>query len=175
MNIGEWINAAHDNAVSHGWWDMEESKQQHIVMIVSEWIEALQAWRNEEGILYYKSDKPEGIAVELIDGVIRCMDMMGSEMFGGEVFEDEQEKSIAATVETYDAYVNKNAPSVLDCDFPKFIHMLISQTMHDMLYSAVCLALWYLNSRIGVDPERVLTAKHEYNKGRPYRHGNKRC
>jgi len=71
----------------------------------SELSEALEEYRNGKPMVYEENGKPEGIAVELIDCVIRIFDSLRE---------------------------------------------------------------W------GVDVEEVLEMKMEYNKNRPYRHGNKK-
>ena len=127
MTVNEFAKEVHENAVAHGWWETARSFPEVAALIHSEVSEALEEWRDGNPTIYgncsipggvcefkdscdkdEKADacKPEGVAVELCDAIIRILD--------------------------YLAYM-------------------------------------------GVDVEAVLMAKHEYNKGREYRHGGKRA
>ena len=114
MTVNEYAKDVHENAVAHGWYDEKISFPEVAAMIHCEISEAIQEYREGKPLIYGCycdkenkdcSCKPEGLAVELCDAVMRIFD-----------------------------------------------------------YLAYC----------GVDIEAVLVAKHEYNIGRPYRHGDKR-
>lgn len=94
----------HKNAIEHGWYDEPRTFGDVIALCHSELSEALEAHRKRESDFYMETEKPEGVAVEMIDCVIRIFDYLAS----------------------------KN-----------------------------------------IDIERIITLKHEYNAGRPYRHGGK--
>ena len=119
MTVNEFAKEVHENAVAHGWWETARSFPEVAALIHSEVSEALEEWRDGNPAIYgccgipgcdkdekTGTCKPEGVAVELCDAIIRILD--------------------------YLAYM-------------------------------------------GVDVEAVLMAKHEYNKGREYRHGGKRA
>lgn len=94
MNINELAKDIHENAVNHGFWEKEPSFPEIIALIHSELSEALEEYRNgnppvygtcavsrEHCPHYGECDthdpsgcKPEGIAVELADAVIRILD-----------------------------------------------------------------------------------------------------
>lgn len=116
----------HRNAVEHGWWDEPRTFGEIVALCHSELSEALEEYRNGQPLawaivlegdddtvprretdpaLWTPDQKPEGIAVEMIDCIIRILDWCG---------------------------------------------------------------------HAGVDVEQLLMIKHEYNKGRPYKHGGKR-
>ena len=136
MNLTEFSKEVHQNAMDHGWWEKEVTFGEVIALCHSELSEALQEYRDGMPMEYrrcefyrhqvskiacekekcsanltggcderYISDKPEGVAVELADCILRILDYCGKE---------------------------------------------------------------------GIDIERILLEKHDYNKGRPYRHGGKR-
>lgn len=134
--INEVAKQIHENAVDHGWWDEERSFPGIIALCHSELSEALEEYRSRRPFEWYaceecesgrpcdpedqydcanysfkekcehRSKKPEGIAVEMTDCIIRILDWCGKE---------------------------------------------------------------------GIDIDRIISTKHEYNKSRPYRHGGKKC
>ena len=208
MLISELAKAVHDNAVEHGWWDDKREAPEIIALVHSEWSEALEEARagrpmayiavetgsqrdpvtsiiprNEEGkyvapwgMEYH--GKPEGVAVELIDGCIRILDYMGemgveiqdndtgaySEFDGlySEDFIDEPLQPVAHLI----ANLHKLTSDALTYD------EIIGSVNPFKLLCTMALALswvkWY-----GLDPLALLLEKHEYNKSRPYKHGKK--
>lgn len=123
-----WAQAIHENAVIHGWWakspadaadfhspadagescaDGDRPLPEILMLCVCELAESMEEYRNGKPLIYDGEDgKPEGIAVEMVDCMIRILDWMG----------------------------------------------------HN-----------------GVDVDELIRKKHEYNKGRPYRHGGKKA
>ncbi|WP_182540599.1 nucleoside triphosphate pyrophosphohydrolase family protein [Fontibacillus panacisegetis] len=86
VGINKLVKAAHENAVSKGWWDEDRSFGEIIALIHSEASEALEDYRNgraindmwlepeDETMMYAK---PCGIPSELADIVIRVFDACG--------------------------------------------------------------------------------------------------
>lgn len=101
--LTEWAHCIHDIAVSHGWWESEDGKcddgdrpfPEIVALCHSELSEALEEYRIgrpmayidpgfpheyvEDPKIWPDNDKPEGIAVEMIDCIIRILDWMGHE------------------------------------------------------------------------------------------------
>lgn len=101
MTITEIVSRAHDNAVKHGFWNPAPEFGTAIALIHSELSEALEEARDGRPDLYFvipaqkangsvipeirtdwgvgdfKGEKPEGVAVELADVVIRIADLCG--------------------------------------------------------------------------------------------------
>lgn len=98
MNMNEWAREIHENAVNHGWWETDRELPEILMLIVSELSEALEEYRKGDmmdgriSCMHYYSGggyvanaptvcckKPEGIAVEVIDALIRILDWCGKE------------------------------------------------------------------------------------------------
>lgn len=97
MTISEIVERAHQNAVKHGFWDPGPEFGSAMALIHSELSEALEEMRagnkirpgNPVPMVYYSGGgyvasaptkcclKPEGVAIELADAVIRIADLCG--------------------------------------------------------------------------------------------------
>ena len=106
MEINELVKKAHENAVNHGFWNPTPAFGTSIALIHSELSEALEEEREGRPLVWYKCTegdplpcnptdetdcfqyghedacqyrhpKPEGVAVELADAVIRIADLCG--------------------------------------------------------------------------------------------------
>lgn len=195
MNLNDFMKEAHENAVQHGFWDEKRPIEETIALIHSEWSEALEEYRADRP-MYYKvckncgepcmkggcgdynygkcelnelDPKPEGIAVELIDGVIRIMDYLGAVAKSVEITSDEAEE-----ISEY-GLIRSGYPERME--LPVLIGILHAETSTFLcsnkvsrLLCAVGLVFRYIRQQ-GLDPEFILREKHEYNKTRPYKHG----
>lgn len=126
----------------------------------------------EGDVMYCPSykPKPEGIAVELIDGVLRIFDFCGKHGLNlDEAFQENE------------AYMYKSANIWREDPLPHLItalHRLTSLAFDAKSSRSMCriivIVFEWIRAR-GVDPETVMREKHAYNKTRPYRHGGKIC
>ena len=194
-NIEQIKKEIHENAIAHGWWETPRSFGEICALIHSELSEALEEYRDGKPDVYvfgehgitpitpeeWDGEKPEGIAVELADAVIRILDYMG-------------EAELEYCPEADDLYTYEGkTPQEEQADFGDFIarcHSDISDAYlrasmafsdRDMnIYRAAALSVCirrieaYCERKRGYDLSRIIAIKHEYNKTRPYRHGGKR-
>jgi len=124
-------------------------------------------------------EKPEGVAVELIDGCIRILDAF--EFFGVKFNDKEM---------LLDDLMNRAKAEVLPkvdgvSSLVAFLHyetsMLYISSVTDnatklppatFLIGALGIAMAWVREQ-GLDPLAILLEKHEFNKTRPYKHGKK--
>ena len=199
LDLNAFAKEVHAVAVEHGWWDGERDEVTLVSLMCCEVAEAMEEYRanrpmvwqrctwddsvcNEDVVCDHlvgddcdcgnRDDKPEGIAVELIDCCLRILDLAGAR--GWEMWQDR----------TFDAW------RVADCErvehlsmgeltvwlFYELSGLVISGQVYqlDKLVQIVGSIAGWVEAQ-GVDFETVLRAKHEYNKTRPYRHGGNRC
>lgn len=203
MLISDLAKEVHENAVAHGWWDEERKPPEIIALIQSEWSEALEEARAGRPMVWYactegdehfpcapadeseclnfddrfncewRSKKPEGIAVELIDGCIRILDYIGKL---GVLKRDSSDPELEMNTFTDDAdLIKEDVPDMVahlhwftshalytECDYTRSLYLILSMSA----------ALSWVKKQ-GIDPLQLLLEKHEYNKTRPYKHGKK--
>lgn len=124
-----------------------------------------------------RSNKPEGIAVELADCIIRILDW-----FGKEELDADQLLTEARTFMYCD--VPRRLFAASPGDYIARWHLLLSLafscwcrasgTYAAAIRMALCVnEIYEWAAEHGVDMDAVLREKHAYNKTRPYRHGGK--
>lgn len=118
----------------------------------------------------YRGKKPEGIAVELIDGCIRILDFAAHEKVPLKFREIEP---LQPTLPKLIADLHYYASKALD-DVGRSGKIISHTHIHEWLGAAVYEAFRYIRAH-GISPEKIMLEKHEYNKTRPYRHGGKKC
>lgn len=135
-------------------------------------------WNETEIVCDYRGKKPEGICVELIDGVIRILDYIGYKSESID-YGDMTIDGYISLVCTRDRWADMQGMSV-----GSLVMHLHSETADagrkiqaynlylGELMSAVQMVWMWIKSR-GLDPMQLLIEKHEYNVTRPYKHGKK--
>ena len=202
MKLNDFIDEIHANAVAHGWWEEERPYGEVLALVHSEWSEALEEYRVGRPLVWYvcpmadrqmcnwtntdchykghercvnlhREPKPEGIAVELADGVIRIFDYFGH---AGTKYEEDVD--IDKAIDVLPDEVKANIPTMSFPDFINLLHIMTvfactSNTTEDNirhLDDAVAAVLLWIKMQ-GIDPLEIMQQKHEYNKTRPYKHG----
>lgn len=180
--VDEVVKMVNDNARKHGWWETDKPFYETVALIHSELSEALEEYRNHHAMVWYdegKYHKPEGIATEMIDAVIRIFDWIGQE--NGKIEEeltiDELIRQAEESEKDMESFKKMTCPEIV-----AKAHLMVSRAYDaDNVWMALgILALTSAKVMLwiryqGIDPETLLLAKHEYNLTRPYRHGNKAC
>lgn len=193
LDLNRMRDEAYETSKSKGWYEKGRSDIPTLFSLIhSEISEALEAWRasGDEGISTDAAkvlrqwdetwdrkgpggDKPEGVAAELADVVIRVGDMSGA-----------YEIDLAAAVDLAPVPMGVAA----ELSFPArlaFLHSTISRALDN--WAAVrnidCIAVGLGELLLGVfaicdmykiDLSAAVTAKMAFNKTRPHRHGGKK-
>lgn len=163
----------HDNAVKHGWWEKNSEGQSRtrfevVALIHSEWSEALESYRNGEQMVWVQVDdkghnKPEGVFVELIDGVIRILDAAAAwDILLPENISEPQNTQVA----------DRSLPNLV-CWLHDCTSMLYHHTDDTYYMMRIINMVWAWITAHGGNPEGIMREKHEYNKTRSYKHGGK--
>lgn len=83
MKLNDIINEAYNTAKDHGWHDINRTFGDLIVLCHAELSEAIEEYRNggleKDNMIYYNTIlgnmKPEGVAIEIADLLIRVFDL----------------------------------------------------------------------------------------------------
>ena len=126
-----------------------------------------------------RSYKPEGVAVELADCIIRILDWMGKEEISPDEYL-ERARSIRRVMCDLPAYLCKGSLGDLVAELHLYLSLAYRNWLDGSGISPVACRMALVILRIqewaaetGVDMETILDQKHAYNKTRPYRHGGK--
>lgn len=207
MNLNECIKEIHSLAREKGWWDEPRTIGEVCALICSEWAEALEEYRSGKPAHYYdkkpdcdecmhdgedkpeceeqlceKGYKPEGMAVELADGIIRILDYYGYRkwVFDCIDWEDLERdpgdedimKEFGDTIANLN-YAVSQASRVYRMKNGE-VHSNEDESKQKMwLFSAMGIAYTTIK-QLGCDPLKIIEEKHNFNRGREWKHGGKR-
>ena len=192
MDLQAFANEVHENAVNHGWWDGERTIDEIVSLIHTEWSEAMEEYRAGRPMVWHKCHyngsmcetqdvhdnaggcigcspsmrKPEGAAVEIVDGCIRILDYLAHK--GVPVDNDDVEHTMSLYSQK-----DRGIPWIV-AHLHRFTSMFFGLEQDSFLLHAFGFAMKYLVV-CGIEPFALMAEKHEYNKTRSYKHGGKVC
>lgn len=175
MELNKLAAELHEAAVAKGFWDVEDAFKKHVVKMLSELGEVVQADRAE--VMYeieHDGAKPEGVAAEIADFVMMALDYC-AEM---ELNIDRMLMGI-----DYDTFRERMSGEVESMDAPDLV-LLLEHALSNLtdpanpndlgagLLAVCCSTRLWLEQR-GCDLWEIIELKMEYNKNRPALHGRK--
>lgn len=197
IDLNEFKKEVHENLVKHGFWDGEYSDAVAISLIHAEISEVLEEWRDNSPMEYYICDydgeicdkttdcahydggdcaigqqqpKPYGVAVELIDVVLRILDTAAAWDVDVDISDCSDLGFRNASVPQLVACLHQHTSEVYErCCSPD----AEEYDPDGRFATMVCIIFEWLRAH-GVYPEPLMRRKHEYNQTRAYKHGGKR-
>ena len=190
--FNELAKEAHQTAVEHGFWEPEPTFGELVALMHSELSEALEEWRAGRPMVWkeceldgepcdkvtcdckqcngaYLHDKPEGIAVELADCIIRIFDFLGSTSVD---IDGIIERKKNTPIEAPDNFGDLIARLHLDLSLAYDTKYRKTVSVMKLIFCIMRIQKWA--EKNGVDLLPIIREKMDYNKTRPYRHGGKR-
>lgn len=207
MDINEFAKDVHRNAVEHGWWEGDRDIEEIVALIHSEWSEALEEYRAGRPMVWYavncdcvicenrpvmhneicegyecnENHKPEGIAVELIDGCIRIFDYFGKEDVRIRGVDTLEQLMDTAPEETYKITLPRLIANLHTKTSQAY--QLLKEAGNDektfargvaIMFETVAVSCCWIRWQ-GHSPDSIMRTKHSYNRTRAYKHGGKTC
>lgn len=193
IDLNRFAKEVHALAVKKGFYKPKPTSDELTAGIYSEISEAFEEWRAGRPLVWHQCEvhdkimpcekekcclwsngiclegrdghKPEGVAVELVDVVLRILD---AAVTWGMKVKPEDLLPVSDWDKTREQMPLPNLVVEL--------HSMVYQAYMSRKYGfdcAIASIFTWIQSQ-GIDPEALLLEKHEYNKTRAYRHGGKR-
>ena len=162
MNLKKFAQDVHENAVKKGWWDEPRDLAEQICLIHSEVSEALEAYRVED---------KDNLAEELADICIRVFDTVTALSYDiSEYIFD------TCNPEFGKQHLTKQF-CLIHYELSRALKAHLTHNVYDLKrrFIDVCNLVAIIADTQEIDLYKELIAKHEFNKTRPYKHGNKKC
>lgn len=171
--LAELAGLVHDMAREKGWWDAPREWSEIACLIHSEISEAVECYRDGRMAMHVVDGKPEGLAVELADVLIRCLDFLASHneplsqlVLPEYTVADAQRYIYHDESSTHDMLQALHAAHIAVDDYGLSATQRVEQCVRQVLRMA---------KRFDLDLQAAVVAKIEYNAKRPYRHGGKKA
>ena len=187
MNINQFAEEACKLAEEKGLWvDKGDDLKTALSLIHCEWSEALQEARAGRPMVYHRNAgcdaKPEGVAVELVDGIILICSMI--RRYGCWFDEFDTDEFIDTIPKKWGVFTLLYIKKMRLPWLVFYLHELTSKVNANFQNGGVggtSAALEPLRIAAGLawiwielhdlDPEKILMEKHRYNMTREYKHG----
>lgn len=193
IELQAMVRDAHQNAVDHGFYDEKRPMEERLANIHCEWSEAMSEYARQGPLYWHRCPhggrcetqevhggetdcagctpamrKPEGVAVELMDGCLRILDLAG--YLGLELSASQEQMDHYAYLPNLVASLHYLTSMVYEHiengDISAGNRPLASALLMECVLEAFD---WVRHN--DADPVAILLEKHEYNKTRPYMHG----
>lgn len=173
--LNKLVAEIHKNAVDHGWWEgVKRSLAKLVALFHSELSEALEEYRRGNDFEYEVNGKPEGIAVELADYLIRIFDYCGAYKIDVDALVERYKDSDIAYYATFEEFIAECHKDTSDLYRASRDYSTDSMFFEYALTKCILrVGKWFEQN--GLDMIGVIERKHAYNKKRSYRHGGKVC
>ena len=169
FDLNRFSKEVYWNALEHGFWEGERSIYQTFALIHAEWSEALEEERAGHAMVWTgEHGKPEGIAVELIDGVLRILDFCGKNDYKIAVYEKHGEKKCSLSQLVTELHFN--TALVLEWGVR---HGEKEREYTESRLSMIVHSVFDWIETEGYKAGEILKMKHAYNKTREYKHGKR--
>ena len=158
---------AYQNSYDHGWHETEREPEEVIALFHSEISEAFEDYRDSNlELKILESGKPVGLPSEIADIAIRLLDIYG------QFHIEPQPYIIDASGESWN---NRSISWWIYQFHYELRNALNGSTFNAKVFDSLFGLLFIFCDKFDIDLMNAIEIKHQYNKTRPYRHGNKKA